>query len=118
MTKDKFNLELNTIRDIVQIYCDSNHSVDRLDGILRTNYRGNSFEVSYHLCKECAKTLNYVSTRLENCVHEEKPKCRNCRSKCYDKEELKKVVKIMRTAGVKYKFLKLKNKMSSFLHIN
>ncbi|CUU69450.1 Nitrous oxide-stimulated promoter [Campylobacter hyointestinalis subsp. hyointestinalis] len=51
----------------------------------------------------------YANERLQNCPHGEKPKCRKCPHICYDKNELKYVVKIMKSSGMKLGLNKLKS---------
>ncbi|EDM23921.1 nitrous oxide-stimulated promoter family protein [Caminibacter mediatlanticus TB-2] len=117
MQEEKFKSEINTLIKFFSIYCTDKHK-----NILCKNY-----EIEYKnlilkeevcLCKECHNLLDYAIKKLQNCPHEIKPRCRKCPNPCYDKNEWKKMAKMMRYSGMKLGLLKVKNKFNSLLKKN
>lgn len=115
MTEEKFAEQITTVAKFIQTYCDDHHDTDRLDGVLETEYKGKKISIPYHLCADCKHMLLYSNDRLRACPHEQKPSCRNCKQICYDKNELRYIVKIMRSVGIKLGLSKLKSKVLSFV---
>lgn len=112
MTNEKFIEQLLSIAKFTQIYCDDHHKAQpKNSSKLDIVYKGVNLDkfIKYNLCKECEHLLLYANERLQNCPHEEKPKCRKCPHICYDKNELKYVVKIMKSSGMKLGLNKLKS---------
>lgn len=109
MTTQKFQEQIETVTKFIQIYCDSHHKVEKSSEILKTTYKEMDFEAPYSLCKECENLLKYANARLLACPHEIKPSCRKCPHICYEKDELKFMVKVMRSSGMKLGLLKIKN---------
>lgn len=114
MSNDKFIEQISTVIKFMQIYCDDKHkgevkNTDKIDLI----YKDIDLNVclNYNLCKDCKSLLFYVYKRLQNCPHEEKPKCRKCPNTCYDKNEYKKMAKIMVSSGTKLGLTKLAQKL-------
>ena len=114
MTVEKFEEQITTVARFIQIYCDDKHDSDRLSGTLTTEYHGAKFEINYHLCPECEHLLRYADARLRACPHEDKPMCHNCKKICYEKQELRQIVSIMRYSGIKLGLSKIKEKVCSF----
>lgn len=113
MSNDKFIQQFSTVLKFIQIYCDDKHKSEaKNDCKIDLKYKDLNLNISlnYNLCKECENLLFYVYERLQNCPHEEKPKCRKCPNTCYDKNEYKKMAKIMVSSGAKLGLTKLAQK--------
>lgn len=112
MTEQKFTEQISTVAKFIQIYCDDNHAkAQKSNANLELIYKNTSLSqsVNYNLCKECEHLLLYANERLQNCPHDEKPKCRKCPHICYEKSELKFMVKVMRSSGIKLGLSKIKS---------
>lgn len=106
MTNKEFARELNTLNEFFTLFCKNKH--DNQNAISKTIiYKNQTFSFSINLCEDCAKLLDYSVSKLQNCPHEIKPKCRKCPNPCYEKDQWKKVAKIMRYSGVRVKIKKL-----------
>ena len=113
MTNEKFVEQNTTVLKFIQIYCDEKHgNSPKTSGILNLNYQDTNLgEYKFSLCGECQDLLFYANTRLSECKHEIKPKCRFCKTPCYEKEKWKQMAKIMRSSGMKLGLIKIKNKI-------
>ncbi len=112
MTKKKFFSEVETLKSFFELYCKDKHKGQKLYfHSLSYNQKDTFYELE--LCEECYELIKYSFDRLKECPHEEKPRCRKCPAPCYDKEEWKKLAKLMRYSGVKKGLLKMKNYISS-----
>ncbi len=112
MTKDKFESETSTLKKFLEKYCHDKHlnQVTKTQNII---YQNSSFKLEVNLCKECLDTHNYSIEKLQNCPHEQKPRCRKCPNPCYEKLRWKTLAKIMRYSGFKFGLLELKNRLFS-----
>ena len=52
--------------------------------------------------------INYSFDRLNECPHDIKPRCRTCPSPCYEKQEWKKLSKLMKYSGLQFGLIKIK----------
>ncbi|PSM52569.1 putative nitrous oxide-regulated protein [Campylobacter blaseri] len=111
MTNEKFIEQNSTVVNFIQLYCDSKHKdAKKKNSSIKLIYNGEELkELKYNLCSDCENMLKYANERLQNCPHEIKPKCRNCPSPCYEKDKWKMMAKIMRTSGMKFGLIKIKN---------
>jgi len=109
MTYEKFENEINTLKKFFEIYCLDKHK-DRTihNGIYKIPYRDKVFRLELNLCDECNNLFANSIKKLQNCPHEEKPRCRKCPTPCYEKSEWKKVAKIMRYSGIKLGLSRIK----------
>ncbi|AXH16272.1 nitrous oxide-stimulated promoter family protein [Malaciobacter mytili] len=110
MTVEKFENEINTLKKFYKIYCEDKHKEqeDIKEIIL---YKEKYFELDLHLCNECLKDIRYSIEKLQTCVHEIKPRCRNCPNPCYEKTQWKKTAKVMKYGGIKLGLSSIKNKV-------
>jgi len=119
MDREKLEQEANTLKLMFETYCRLNHHPNRYVFKETIDYKMFQkdivFEKEFELCDECREILRYSLNRLQTCSFEEKPKCRKCKIKCYDKNHWKKVSQIMRYSGIKLGFIKLKNNMFNIL---
>ena len=107
MTKEKFKIEIDTLKKFYTKYCHDKH--DNQDKLIRKlPYKGEVFDITLELCPSCMALLNYSFERLQECPHEIKPRCRQCPNPCYEKKEWKKVAKLMRYSGIQLGILKVK----------
>ncbi len=112
MTNEHFLEQLTTVAKFTQIYCDDNHKNEpKTISKFKTIYKGVNLDkfIEYNLCKECEHLLLYTNERLQNCPHKEKPKCRKCPHICYEKNELKHIIKVMKSSGIKLGLSKIKS---------
>lgn len=115
MTVEQFESQLVNLHKFIQIYCDNNHDIDRLDGVLLAHYKDKNFELKYHLCKDCKHILEYSKNRLCKCKKDGK-KCPKCEEACYDKSEFKFATKIIKEVAFRLKILKLKTKFVNIIN--
>ncbi len=109
MKKEKFVKDAKTVLDFIALYCKDKHDgVKKNDSIVLV-YNGETLgEVSYSLCKECEENFLYSYHRLQECPHEEKPRCRHCKNSCYEKPKWKALAKVMKYSGMKMGLTKVK----------
>ena len=73
--------EKQTVETMIRLYCRDKHGSDSL-------------------CEDCTGLLTYAQTRLTACQHgDNKPKCRNCTTHCYEPKMRKDISDVMRYAG-------------------
>lgn len=107
MEYEKFENEITTLYKFVHIYCKDNHlNQQKTTQILK--YKNHTLSVEKSLCKECNELIKYSFEKLQQCPHEIKPRCRKCPNSCYEKEQWKKVAKLMRYSGLKMGLIKIK----------
>ena len=107
MDIDKFNSEVATLKKFFELYCKNNHK-EQLDLKKIVIYKQDQKLISLNLCKECETLLSYSINKLQNCSHKIKPRCRVCPNVCYEKEEWKKLSKIMKYSAINLGFSKIK----------
>lgn len=108
MTDKVFQKELQTLQEFITCYCHNNHNnLPQKDFI----FESRSMELHTTLCKDCSDLLLYSINKLELCPHEIKPKCRKCPNPCYEKQQWKKLAKIMRYSGLKLGLINIKRKL-------
>jgi len=102
MTTEKFKSEIDTLKKFFEIYCHDKHQ-DRTmhQGYYNIPYKDQNFKLEVTLCDECNELLASAIAKLQACPYEEKPRCRKCPNPCYEKDEWKKIAKIMKHAGIK-----------------
>ncbi len=101
MTKEKFTKDTHVLLKFIDLYCNDKHE-NQEKGSLELHYKGEDLgEVDYCLCEKCKGDFIYSYERLQECPHEEKPRCRHCKNTCYEKPRYKALAKIMRYSGVK-----------------
>lgn len=107
MTTRKFKNEVYTLHSFLETYCSHKHKnkVQKNRDIL---YKDLQFSLTLNLCDECMEIFEYSLDKLQNCPHEDKPRCRKCSNPCYEKLYWKRLAKIMRYSGVKLGLLKIK----------
>ena len=113
MTNEKFISEVETLKKFFTIHCKDKH-LNQNSYMKILQYKNQHYDVSFHLCCECKKLINYSIQRLEECPHDIKPRCRTCINPCYEKTEWKKLAKLMRYSGIHLGILKIKK----FLKLN
>lgn len=85
-------IERKTIKAMVHIYCDHQHTnaTNRLIDRERSN----------DLCNDCDTFLTYSYNRLKNCPsRENKPNCKACSIHCYNNDMRIYARKVMRHSG-------------------
>jgi hypothetical protein len=107
MTNEKFKSEIESLDKFFTLYCHNKHT-DQKRYSENINYRNHTFDLELNLCDECKELLSYSIIKLQTCIHEDKPRCRKCKNPCYDKEEWKKIAKLMRYSGIQLGLVKLK----------
>ncbi len=108
MTSEKFQSEVNTVQKFITLYCKEKHSLQ----IIYTKnivYNKDTFDIEVSLCKKCQSLFEYSLSRLQQCPHEIKPRCRKCSNPCYEKFQWKALAKIMRFSGLHLGVLKVKS---------
>ena len=108
MTKEKFIVEVDTLKKFFAIFCHGKKHNDIKLQKVNLNFEGEKFEYEVELCDECFKLLNYSFEKLQKCPHDTKPRCRTCTTPCYEPYQWKKVAKVMRYAGIQQGLNKVK----------
>lgn len=115
MTNEKFINDTKTVLKFIQIYCENKHKdANKEKNNLNLVYKDKDMNISldYHLCNDCKNTLIYSYERLQECPHDEKPRCRKCPNPCYEKPQWKGLTKIMKYSGMKLGLIKVKKFLS------
>ncbi|WP_345993989.1 nitrous oxide-stimulated promoter family protein [Sulfurimonas sp. HSL-1716] len=115
MEQNKFETEVKTLKSFFETYCHSNEHENRVINSSVCTHKDFSYTVELDLCGKCRTLIDYSIKRLEECPHEIKPRCRTCPNPCYEKNEWKKLAKVMRYSGVRLGVVKVKEKMKSIL---
>ncbi|AXK49739.1 hypothetical protein CRU87_03420 [Aliarcobacter trophiarum LMG 25534] len=110
MTHEKFEIEINTLKKFYELYCKDKHE-NQTFKLHKETYRGTEFELELLLCKECFTAINYSFDRLQGCPHEIKPRCRTCKSPCYEKQKWKEVARVMKYSAIKLSLGKIKSRV-------
>lgn len=110
MKIEKFESEIMTLKKFFELYCKNKHeNIKEKD--IDINYKGEVFSFQLNLCEDCIKTISYSFKRLQECPHEEKPRCRNCKNPCYEKLMWKKLASIMKYSAIKLSLSKAKQRV-------
>lgn len=113
MDANKFNSEVLTLQKFFQIYCDNNkHENIKINNVSLT-YKNKTFTYDLNLCEQCYTTISYSFERLKECKYDIKPKCRTCKSPCYEKPKWRELAKIMKYSGMRLGLTKLKSKFKN-----
>ena len=110
MTINKFETEINTLKNFYELYCKDNHTNQESIAITLA-YKEKLFLIELNLCENCQKAIDYSFVKLQNCPHEIKPRCRRCPNPCYDKENWKETAKVMKYAAIKLSLGKIKSRI-------
>ncbi len=117
MTFEKFENEVNTLKKFFVIYCNDKHTNQKKEAYI-VPYLDNSLEFEVSLCEECHNLLQYAISKLQECPHEIKPRCRKCPNPCYDKDKYKQMAKIMRYSGMKLGLTKAAKRLKNLFKKN
>ena len=112
MTNEKFEIEINTLKNFFETYCHNKHSNQETKNIT-LEYKSNLFNIELTLCKECTESINYSFSRLQQWPHEIKPRCRKCPNPCYEKPQWKNMAKMMIYSAMKLSLSKMKTRLSN-----
>jgi hypothetical protein len=107
MTDEKFIGEVKTLRKFFTKYCEDKHHNQR-EFTKKLSYNNINYDINLNLCDECNELINYSFNRLNECPHDIKPRCRTCPSPCYEKQEWKKLSKLMKYSGLQFGLIKIK----------
>jgi hypothetical protein len=110
MKIEKFEIEINTLKTFLELYCKDKHEHQEIRNITLI-YNSNIFSLELNLCEDCYKTINYSFLKLQNCSHEIKPRCRKCPTPCYEKQEWKNIARIMKYSAIKLSLGKIKSRV-------
>lgn len=112
MTHKKFEEEVNTLKDFFECYCKNKHEEQEVKAVT-FEYQSKLFSLELDLCDECIKGIYYSFSKLQNCPHEIKPRCRKCPTPCYEKKEWKNTAKVMIYSAVKLSLSEMKNRIKN-----
>lgn len=110
MTNEKFETEINTLKTFFELYCKDKH-IDLKNKNIVLNYKEKDYSLDLCLCEDCNDAINYSFERLQNCKYEIKPKCRTCKTPCYEKPRWKNVAKVMMYSAMKLSLSKMKSRV-------
>jgi len=110
MKLEKYISEITILNQYFSYYCKSKHS-NQINREILHSYKDRNFCEIVSICDECFDTLKYSIERLENCQYEEKPRCRNCKTPCYEKSYWKKLAKVMIYSSIRLTFTEFTSKL-------
>lgn len=70
------------LRRFVEVYCRDHHGGARVP------------------CQECAELIAYARKKLDRCPQDPKPKCKECPTPCYGREQRERIRAVMRYSGM------------------
>ena len=108
MKIDKFKNEVTTLKNFFEVYCYGKKHDNIQIHTKIINFQNNELNYKFELCDECHTLLTYSLDKLQNCQHDDKPKCRTCPTPCYEPMQWKKVAKVMRYAAIHQGLKKIK----------
>jgi hypothetical protein len=109
MKLEKYTAEVKTLKTYFEYYCKANHTNQKDKEICHT-YKDANFNDTISLCDQCLEAMKYSIERLQNCPYEEKPRCRTCKTPCYQKSYWKRVAKVMIYSSVRLTLTHIKDK--------
>jgi len=107
MTTEKFTSEVELLKQFFELHCYDKHQ-NLFSFTKELHYNNKIITLDLNLCKECKELIEYSLTKLYECPHNPKPRCRKCPDPCYEKPQWKKVAKLMKYSGIKLGILKVK----------
>lgn len=107
MTETKIQNEIKTLKYFFTLYCSDKHK-NQVHTQLVEKHNNKEYTLDINICPECSPLLQTAFFNLTKCPHQIKPKCRKCKNPCYDKNDYKKVAKVMRYSGMKLGLLRIK----------
>lgn len=110
MTEEKFDNEINTLKKFFEYYC-KQKDTNQQTTLVQLEYKNRIYSLDLDLCPKCLEKITYSFERLQSCPHEIKPRCRNCPSPCYGKQEWKNIAKIMVYSAPRLGLSKIKSKI-------
>jgi len=117
MTNEKFRSEIDTLKKFFELYCHDKHQNKTMhEGNYNIPYNNEYFKLNVTLCDECNSLLSNSISKLQNCPHDPKPRCRKCPNPCYEKEDWKNVAKIMKYSGMKLGLTKAAKKLKKLFN--
>jgi len=109
MKLQKYTSEVETLTTYLEYFCKSKHTNQSAKEIFH-NYKNEKFSNKISLCDECFDVMQYSIERLQNCPHEEKPRCRTCKTPCYEKSYWKKLAQVMMYSSLRLTLTHIKDK--------
>lgn len=117
MTIEKFEHEIDVLKRFFELYCKDKHE-NLSQWHIEPLYKNKQVHKNLYLCKECLDAVNYSISRLQDCPHEIKPRCRNCPSPCYDKPQWRNTAKVMKYSGMRLGLTRIKSKIKEYFSFN
>lgn len=94
---EKIDRDIQTLAELVKIYCDNKHFPKEKKNWNLTKFR----EIkTLKLCKECSELLDYSAKRTILCPLDPKPSCKKCRIHCYSDRYRAKIREVMKFSGI------------------
>lgn len=79
--REEKSKEYKTLTGMINLYCRKSHS-------------------KKELCPECTELLSYAKKRLELCPYNPKPKCKVCKTHCYNIAHRDRIKEVMKFSGM------------------
>ena len=112
MTNEKYETEITTLKSFFEIYCENKHE-NQENKTIDLNYKNQDYSIKLNLCKKCMDSISYSFDRLQNCPHDIKPRCRTCKTPCYEKTRWKSTAKVMIYSALKLSLSKMKRRVGN-----
>ena len=110
MTNEKYEIETKTLKSFFEVYCQNKHNHQEIK-IVELNYKNKNYNLELDLCKVCHDSISYSFDRLQNCPYDIKPRCRTCKTPCYEKSRWKNIAKVMMYSALKLSLSKIKRRV-------
>ena len=115
MTVEKYEIEITTLKSFFEIYCENKHK-NQEKRIVNLRYKEKDFSLELNLCKDCLEAINYSFDRLQNCPYDIKPRCRTCKTPCYEKTRWKSTAKVMIYSALKLSLSKMRRRVKNIFN--
>jgi hypothetical protein len=107
MNLDKFKNEISILKRFFELHCHHKHT-QLTHHCKHIVYKDEKINIELELCDDCITLIDYSLNRLLECPFDPKPMCRSCSNPCYEKNQWKKVAKLMRYSGMQLGVLKVR----------
>lgn len=112
MKLEKYISEVQILKTYFEHFCQHNHT-NQLDKEICYNYKDQILCENVKLCDKCLETIQYSIQRLQHCQYEEKPRCRSCKTPCYEKSYWKTLAKVMIYSSLRLGVTNFINKLTT-----
>ena len=81
----KNQADIKMLKQFISVFCHKKHNTKKRE-----------------LCPNCQDLFDYAQKRLAKCPYDPKPKCKDCKTHCYQADYRKRIQEVMKFAGIHY----------------